>query len=403
MWKILFFFLRSCRVRLTGASPEWALNEFSERRILFREIRRMDALTIELRIRRKDLPSAMLAAQRAMCDLDIVQPLGFFALFFGLKKRPVLLFFTILTIFIAIFLPKFVWFYEVTGNERIPTQQIIRELDAIGVGFGTYGPTIKPQMVKTRMMLRIPEIEWLTVTQNGACAQVVVREREEKEPILDRKTPQDVIASRAGLLTRVEIFEGNVLCQVGDPVAAGELLVSAYTDLGYKTQVSSASAEIYANTWYKLCTVMPETNLQKIPTMRTKTALSLILGRKRMNIYGNSGISDPECDKMTTYREFSLPGGFYLPVTLEITRLTDYDTREITANSTQARQLLESTANVSVTEQMIAGSVRTARHNMKQEKGLFWLYSTMECEEMIARMVPAQMLKEVETDDRTDH
>ena len=65
------------------------------------------------------------------------------------------------------------------------------------------------------MLLRIPKLQWLTVQQSGMCARVVVRERPDKAPVLDRKVPTDVIASRAGVLTRVEAVAGNCLCAPG--------------------------------------------------------------------------------------------------------------------------------------------------------------------------------------------
>ena len=86
----------------------------------------------------------------------------------------------------------------------MPSAQILRELQELGVGFGTYGPSIKPQELKNQMLLRIPKLQWLTVQQSGMCARVVVRERPDKEAVLDRKAPTDVIAARAGVLTRVE-------------------------------------------------------------------------------------------------------------------------------------------------------------------------------------------------------
>lgn len=87
----------------------------------------------------------------------------------------------------AILVPKFVFFYEVEGNEAVPSAQILRELQELGVGFGTYGPSIKPQELKNQMLLRIPKLQWLTVQQSGMCARVVVRERRSKSPFWTEK------------------------------------------------------------------------------------------------------------------------------------------------------------------------------------------------------------------------
>lgn len=202
--------------------------------------------TAEVWILRRDEARAAQLVRMGGCDCAVIERGGFSTVFGGLRKRPALLILLAAAIAAGIVVPKYVFFYEVEGNEAVPSAQILRELRELGVGFGTYGPSIKPQELKNQMLLRIPKLQWLTVQQSGMCARVVVRERPDKAPVLDRKVPTDVIASRAGVLTRVEAVAGNCLCAPGQAVAGGELLVSAYTDFGFKTQVTAARAEIYA-------------------------------------------------------------------------------------------------------------------------------------------------------------
>ncbi|MFR6377030.1 MAG: sporulation protein YqfD [Oscillospiraceae bacterium] len=82
--------------------------------------------------------------------------------------------------------------------------------------------------------------------------------RQELRCSTEKLADQHVIASRAGVLTRVEAVAGNCLCAPGQAVAGGELLVSAYTDFGFKTQVTAARAEIYAETVRQAVCVLPE-------------------------------------------------------------------------------------------------------------------------------------------------
>ena len=162
MWRLVFFLAGWCRIRITGASPQWILSALATRRVAFREFRKTDDFTAELRILKRDLPAAYAAAQRSMCDLELMQCGGFAAKFAWVKKRPLFPLLLALAILMGTSLPRFVWFYEVTGNERVPAQKILRELDALGVGFGTYGKSIQPQWVKNHMLFRIPELQWLT-------------------------------------------------------------------------------------------------------------------------------------------------------------------------------------------------------------------------------------------------
>ena len=68
--------------------------------------------------------------------------------------------------------PKYRFFLRQSRATRLSRRaQILRELQELGVGFGTYGPSIKPQELKNQMLLRIPKLQWLTVQQSGMCAR----------------------------------------------------------------------------------------------------------------------------------------------------------------------------------------------------------------------------------------
>ena len=81
MWRLVFFLAGWCRIRITGASPQWILSALATRRVAFREFRKTDDFTAELRILKRDLPAAYAAAQRSMCDLELMQCGGFAATF----------------------------------------------------------------------------------------------------------------------------------------------------------------------------------------------------------------------------------------------------------------------------------------------------------------------------------
>lgn len=394
MWRLIWFFAGWHRVRVTGASPQWILGAMAKRRVAFRDFQKTDEFTAEFIIPRDALPAACTAARKAMCDLTVAASGGFPVLFAGLRKRPFFPVMLAVTALLAFTCTRFVWFYEVTGNERVPTQRILRELRELGVGFGTYGPDIQPQQLKNHMLCRIPELSWLTVTQNGGCAVVTVRERPPGEPINDRKTARNVLAARGGVLTRVSVLEGNALCKPGDVVQEGQLLVSAYTDWGYKTQVSGALAEIYAQTSRKSCIVLPEKTLRKVYTGEQSRCVYLILGQKRWKLFGKSGFLDGECDTMTVRHTWTLPGGFSLPAAIEITTQSGYDTVEAAVDPDAAREQLEQLVKARAGEDMIAGTIEEARFTMQKSGGAYRLYASLRCEEMIARMVDAGIFKD---------
>ena len=90
----------------------------------------------------------------------------------------------------------------------------------------------------------------------------------------------------------------------------------------------------------------------------------------------------------------TLPGGFSLPVAIEITTKTDYDTVEAQADAGAAQETMERLARERAQADMIAGTICSERYLLERRGGQLRLYSTLECEEMIARMVRAELFKD---------
>ena len=395
MWGVICFFLGTVQLRVTGASPEQCLRRLTSQRIAFRFLGKPDAFSAEIEVLRRDVPRAKRQLLRGGCECETTQTRGAPSIFGGLLRRPVLLILLALAVISAVVVPKFVFFYSVSGNETVPDAQILRELQELGVGFGTYGPSIRPQELKNQMLLRIPKLQWLTVQQSGMCARVVVRERPEKEPVLDRRTPANVIAARSGVITRVSAEAGFCLCSPGQAVKSGELLVSAYTDFGYKTQVTAARAEIYAQTVRMADCILPAAQQVKDTRAETRSTVSLWVGRRRIRLFGR-GADGSFCEKQTERRTLTLPGGFSLPLGIEITRICEYDTRDEILQAEDVRQRLLAFVQTQAQREMIAGTILASRERMTERSGGYCLHAALQCEEMIARMQPANLKEAIQ-------
>lgn len=390
MWRVIWFFLGLCRLRVHGADPERVLTRLARQRVAFHGCRKQDAFSLSLWVLRRDAARAAELARQGGFACETVEQGGFPTIVAPLRRRPVLLVLLALAVASAVVVPKFVFFYEVEGNETVPSEQILRELQALGVGFGTYGPSIKPQALKNQMLLRIPKLQWLTVQQSGMRARVVVRERLETEPVLDRQTPTNVVAARTGIITRVQAEAGNCLCAPGQAVVRGQLLVSAYTDFGFKIQASAARAEVYARTLRKSVCVMPEARTVKRARGGKRYGLSLLIGRRRVTLLPVRE-GQAACEKEEKTKYLTLPGGFSLPLGIAITTICEYDTEEEAVRSEDAEQALLAEIEQQARREMIAGTIQSSRCQTGTVNGCIRLEAVLQCEEMIARMQPANV------------
>lgn len=394
MREVIWFLRGYLILKITGAAPGWALNRLAKARIPFWRVTWRDCFTVEICVLRKDREKAEAVIAAAMCEHQCLQKVGMQTAFGGLLHRPVLLIMLALSIASVVMIPKFVLFYTVTGNETVPDQVILRTLQELDVGFGTFGPDIHPQDIKNHMLNLLPQLQWITVTQNGACAEVIVRERPPAAEIENRKGFSNIVASQSGVITQQSILAGQAVHKVGDVVQKGELLVSGIVDLERVFTVENANAEIYARTWREKEAVIPAEYGQKIYSGGDWTCRWLIIGAKRIKIFGNSGISTAACDKMIETRTLSLPGGYIFPISLVTETFRPYTQEAARLSSAAAQLLLEDFAQRTVLSQMVAGEILESRSALLEQDGCYRLSAVLECHEMIAAAVKADWMNE---------
>ena len=389
-------------LELFGADPAAALNRLTAGRIPFWNIVWKDQFTVSVVVPSKAVGQARAAAEKAMCEVREGRQSGALLWLRRLLRRPVLVLCLLFNLAAALLLPQFVFFYEVEGNETVPEAQILRAMEELGVGFGTFGPDIRPQWIKDHMLNLIPELQWITVTQNGCLAQVVVRERLELPETEDRKAPAHVVATQSGIITSQSILAGQALFEVGDTVVAGDRLVSGLVDLERTYILEHANAEIYARTWRKGTVYTPDSCLRKTYTGQVFHSVWLEIGRQRIKIFGNSGILSANCDKMIERTPWTLPGGYCLPVTLVVETCRPYTLEEVPLSAVDGQMCLEAWAEETVSQAMVAGKILERDFSLTRSQGCYRLDWSLECEEMIARQVEFEFTKEDFTYDGTN-
>ena len=313
---IIRFLRGEMRVRITGASVERCMNLLSEEKIDFWGICRKDELNVELSMLSKEKRRLSALALRSFCTTEILSERGLIKYLQPLRKRPLLLFGTAFVLMLSFFLQSFVWVIEVEGEERVHEKVILRELETLDIRFGAWASSIDPQLTKARMLNAVPELSWLAVNRTGGKLTVLVTER---DVAMSAKPPYQagsIIAARDGLITDYNILEGMRLCKRGDAVKAGQILVSGYEDYGLYLRAVCADAEIYATTWHAGTVAMPAQHMEKRYTGKEWTQISLLLGRKRINLCGNSGIFTACCDRMINVKKVSI-AGYEFPLAIE--------------------------------------------------------------------------------------
>lgn len=380
----------SLTVELTSADPEEALGKLVSLDISISGIRKKSDLTFQCRISRADYTQLASVCEKQGYSLKILTRNGPYWALRRMLLRPLLMAGLLVLFLSTMFLPTRVLFIRVQGNSAVPANQILSAAQECGITFFASRKSVRSEKVKNELLFRMPELEWVGVNTAGCVATISVRERMPENDTEFKRTVSSIVADRDGFLLSVTVTSGNPLCAPGQYVTQGQLLVSGYTDCGLFIRATPSEAEILAQTARHLDVVRPTKMLVRGNASGTKRKYSLLIGKKRINLWKGSGIWDTTCGRIYEEKYAALPGGFQLPLALCIEEYTFYETQPTSAES-GVKESLSSFAQEYLRRQMTAGTVLSKEEMFSATDEAIRLVGEYTCQEMIGKVKQEQM------------
>ena len=373
------------RVELTSADITTSLRAINMMRIPIHKLQIVDDLSAQFTVSRCDLKRIQNEVSKKGDNIKIFSKSGIFWWIWGLRQRPVFIIGILILFLMSEILPSRVLFVEVEGNSQIARNQILEAADSAGISFGTSRRNVKSEMVKNKLLAALPQLQWAGVNTYGCRAVISVRERTVEDEQLKKYVLSSMVASCDGIVTSVTVTSGTGNCDVGQAVQKGQLLISGYTDCGGIVTLGQAKGEIFAQTNHKITAVTPSENLIRTDPGDSKTYSSLCIGKKRINFYKGSGISDGSCVKMVTQYHLTLPGGYRLPLSLVVEEKNHYQTQINQIDRRKSSVLLCEFSRNLLRNEGVALEVLDAEERIAAENSLLIVNAVYNCTEMINR------------------
>ena len=390
MYKSVLNFLRgSVQVQIECACPERVLNLCAVEEIAFWELQWLSPIAFRLRTTRRGWRRLQDVCARTDAAAQVRRERGVPLLWRRLRSRYALLAGLALIALLIFGGNLFIWGFEVTGNEIVPTETILRVLEDCGVRVGSQGMRVHQEQVRNRALLQLPDVAWLAINVRGCVAHVQVVERKRPPEMVRESQICNVVARREGLVTRVQALDGQAVVAPGSVVTAGELLISGVADSEWHgLRLLHGMGSVWARTWYDLSVSVPLKTEEKTGEGRERLRLSLDFGRRRIKFYGKGSITGANCDKITNYTPLTLPGGLRLPVTLVAERTCTYETQAVPRSVEQARQEGEENLLAQLQSLLPEGSTVDDTRFAAARQGDYLLVTLRaECTEQIGRPV----------------
>lgn len=380
------------RVRITSASVGKTLSDINNSDIELMDTSVVNDLVVEAVVKRRCYKTLNKIIERKGDKLEILDRSGVYWDFVSLKKRPILLVGILIYVLLALYLPSRIFFVRVTGNESVPAEVIISQAETFGIRFGASRKDVRSEQVKNALLSAVPQLQWVGVNTYGCVAQITVRERTETPGKISNNGVCSIVASRDGVIQSLTATRGNVLCKVGQAVKAGQVLISGYTDCGISIKATAAEAEVYAKTKHNLTVKSPLNRAVRQQQAVKRTRYSIIIGKKLIKLYKDSGISDTGCVKIYSEQYLTLPGGFQLPIALASEVQIVYTTQTKILNEDVVFDRVETQSEEYLKNTMVAGAILSAQTSKQVAGEVLWMYGEYACVEMIGQIYNEEII-----------
>jgi len=373
-------------VDLISANIEDSLKSINENGITITRLEQKDNLCACFYIKRTEWKTLQLICKKRDDKVKIIGKKGVYWSIRGILHRPVMLLGMILLLGMTVYLPTRILFVQVEGNTAVPDQKILCAGENSGIYFGASRRVIRSEKVKNALLSLLPELQWAGVNTKGCVAIISVKERTEPEEQKKTEYISSIVADRDGVITSCTIDEGNLLCSVGQSVRRGQLLISGYTDCGFFLRASNAAGDIFAQTDRNIDVVIPTEYFNKHDLQSNKVNISLLIGKKRINLWKDSGILDASCDRMYEEYYVALPGSYQLPIGIGIDSCAAYQLQPSDITQKNLKGNAAEYGKNYIFQHMIAGNILSNYEVFTTSDNTIYMTGEYVCTEMIGRV-----------------
>lgn len=215
---IMYYLLGYATISVEGYFIERFINICISKNILLWNMKRKKSSFLYTNIAIKDFKKIRQIAKTTKCHVKIEKKKGLPFVLNKYKKRKIFIGLLIAVIFIIIGLSNFVWNIEIIGDNNIPKEELLSELNQYGLKIGMLKNKVDTKEIISNVRLHRDDIAWIGIKMTGTNAIVEVVEADKKPEIINESEYCNIISDKEGIITKINVQNGTALVKVGDIV-----------------------------------------------------------------------------------------------------------------------------------------------------------------------------------------
>ena len=160
---LLSYFLGYVNISVEGYYIERFINICISKGILLWGIKREKSTYLKANISVRDFRKIKSIAKKTKCKIMLNNKKGFPFLLNKYKERKIFIVALIIITLIIIITSRFIWNIEIKGNENIQTDEIMKQINELGLKTGKMNSKIDPNEIIRKMRLQRNDIAWMSI------------------------------------------------------------------------------------------------------------------------------------------------------------------------------------------------------------------------------------------------
>ena len=169
---LLNYILGYVTIEVEGYFIERFINICNNQKIFLWNMERKHSTIIRINIGIKDFKKIKQIAKKTKCRVKIQKKKGIPFILHKYKKRKIFALFFAFLIVAVITLSNFIWNIEVTGNEKISSEEIIKDLAESNFKVGTSKVNLNTKNIIDKLRLKRSDLAWIGIEIKGTNAVI---------------------------------------------------------------------------------------------------------------------------------------------------------------------------------------------------------------------------------------
>lgn len=340
---LLRLFFGYVRIEIEGYYVERFINICTNRKLLIWNLKREKGVKLYLNIGIQDFRKLADIAKITNCKVRILKKRGIPFLLNRYKKRKIFVLFLVLVLVCIYASSKYVWNVEIVVENNLVIDHIAEDLENAGISKGMLKSDINTEEIINELRLKRDDIAWMGIDIEGTNVVVHIVKADDSPEIISNTDYCNIIASKAGIITKITAQNGTAKVQVGDTVQKGDVLIAGYMEGKYTEPRNVHSlGEVEAKVWYEKTKEIKFQEDIYIKTGEEENKYEIHFNQHKIKFYQNRSNfefyqTNVEEKNLEIFRDFYLP--------ISITKITNQEMKKETKTYT-----LEEATNMGIEE-----------------------------------------------------